>query len=126
MKIGSISFRDAAVALIASLLLAAILSLPAADAIGRVSLDALFWMRQQVFGPRHDLATSPTVVIAVDEETYRRPPFNQTPFAFWTPELGEVLHEVQPQIQRSSASTSSCRPRCKACCQAMNVRFSRH
>jgi class 3 adenylate cyclase/CHASE2 domain-containing sensor protein len=94
MKIGFVPLREVAIAFVVSLLLGAILSLPATEAVGRVSIDTLFWLRQQVFGPRHNPATSPTVVVAIDEETYRRAPFTQTPFALWTPELGEVLREV--------------------------------
>ncbi len=86
--------RQGLVALLVALIVTVVLTLPKADPLGHLSLDAMFWLRQQVFGPRHDPATSPTVVVAIDEETYRRLPFSETPFAFWTPELGAVLHEV--------------------------------
>lgn len=35
-----------------------------------------------------------TVIIAIDEETYRRPPFEQTPFVTWTPQIATVLNAV--------------------------------
>lgn len=75
-----------AIALIAALLLA----LPAAGWLDGLSLDALFWLREQVAPARHDGA--PTAVIAIDEETYRREPFKDVPQAMWTPQLARVLN----------------------------------
>ncbi len=55
------------------------------------SLDVLFWLRQQAFGPRHDPATSPTAVIAFDEETYRLEPFRSLPKVMWTKQVAQVM-----------------------------------
>jgi class 3 adenylate cyclase/CHASE2 domain-containing sensor protein len=63
----------------------------AAGQIDGLSLDLLFWLRQQVFGPRIDSATSPVAVIAIDEETYRQPPFKDLPNVLWTPQIARVL-----------------------------------
>ncbi len=59
-----------------------------------LSIDALFWLRDQAYGPAHAPDSSPTVVIAIDEETYRRKPFADVPVALWTRELAGVLNEV--------------------------------
>lgn len=62
--------------------------------LGGLSVDLLFWLRHQAAGPRTTAAESPTAVIAVDEETYRRPPFAETPKALWTPHLARVIEAV--------------------------------
>ncbi len=56
-----------------------------------LSIDSLFWLRHQVFGALRAPEDSPTVVIAIDEETYRRPPFQDIPKAMWTPQIAVVL-----------------------------------
>lgn len=58
------------------------------------SVDALFWLRHQVFGPLHSPETAPVAVIALDEESYRRPPFSSLPKALWTPQLARVIDAV--------------------------------
>jgi class 3 adenylate cyclase len=65
--------------------------LPLLDRADGLSIDSLFWVRHQVFGPLRPATDSPTVVIAVDEETYRRHPFQDIPKAMWTPHLAKVL-----------------------------------
>jgi adenylate cyclase len=67
---------------------------PVADVLDGLSIDALFWLRQHALGPQHQGADSPSVVLAIDEETYRRPPFADTPQAMWTPELARVLNAL--------------------------------
>ena len=64
-----------------------------ADWLRGPSLDALFFLRASLFEtPRtHE---PPVVIVALDEETYRRPPFRGTPKALWTPEIGSVLDAV--------------------------------
>ena len=58
------------------------------------SIDTLTALRWQAFGPRRDAATSPVVVIAIDEETYDTPPFKGSPTPTWTTEVGRVLTAV--------------------------------
>jgi adenylate cyclase len=58
------------------------------------SLDVLTALRWEAFGPRHDGATSPVAVIAIDEETYETPPFKGSPTPTWTTEIGRVLTAV--------------------------------
>ena len=38
-----------------------------------------------------DPATSPVVVVAIDEESLRTPPFKDAPMQTWTGEIGRVL-----------------------------------
>ena len=58
--------------------------------LGGLSKDSLFWLRHQAQGeaaaPPHRVA-----VIAIDEETYRRPPFQSVPKVTWTPQIARVL-----------------------------------
>ena len=68
--------------------------LPFADRLAGLSVDVLFLLRDRVFGPRHDTQSSPTVVIAIDEETYRRPPFRSLPKVMWSNEIATVLDAV--------------------------------
>lgn len=63
-------------------------------ALDGLSVDALFWLRERIMPATHDRAASPTVVIAIDEETYRREPFKTLPQALWAPEIGKVLEAV--------------------------------
>ncbi len=69
----------------------AALQLPLLDRADGLSIDGLYWLRHQLFGPLQPASGSPTVVIALDEETYRRPPFQGIPKAMWTPHLAKVL-----------------------------------
>lgn len=70
------------------------LVVPAFDALENLSLDILTGLRWHLLGNAHDPAQSPAVVIALDEETYRTPPFAGTPNVTWTRELGRVLSAV--------------------------------
>ncbi|HXZ14368.1 MAG TPA: adenylate/guanylate cyclase domain-containing protein [Roseiarcus sp.] len=59
-----------------------------------LSLDVATALRWRVFGDAHEARSSPTAVIALDEETVRTPPFKGTPIVAWTGELGRVLGAV--------------------------------
>ncbi|HKF73991.1 MAG TPA: adenylate/guanylate cyclase domain-containing protein [Stellaceae bacterium] len=56
-----------------------------------LGVDTLFWLRHQIEPSAGPSADAPVAVIAVDEETYRRPPFKDTPQAMWTPQQAKVL-----------------------------------
>lgn len=86
--------RRAWSALAVSASLAALILLAGpAEWLRGVSLDGLLLLRGEMFGmPRPDEA--PIAIVAVDEETYRRPPFRGTPKALWTPQIGRVLDAV--------------------------------
>lgn len=80
----------ALIALSAGLLAAS----PAFDWLGGFSIDALTTLRWHVFGDAHAPASSPTVVVALDEQTFRTPPFEGSPSVAWTPEIARVLNAV--------------------------------
>ena len=83
--------RDLLVALGAAALATAGIVFGGGQSLEGLSIDSLFWLRHQAFGAAHDAASSPTAVIAIDEETYRTPPFADVPQALWTPQIGKVL-----------------------------------
>jgi len=87
--------RQAFGAALAAVLIGALaVASPPADGLRGVSLDLTFALRHLAFGPRHDAAASPSVVVALDEETYRTPPFADVPQAFWPREIAPVLGAV--------------------------------
>jgi class 3 adenylate cyclase/CHASE2 domain-containing sensor protein len=88
--------RDVLVAAVVALLLGVVLAspLPLVRALPGLSLDTLFWLRYQAFGQRHDLQSSPSVVIALDEETWRSDEFHDLPEVMWPPRIGEVIKAV--------------------------------
>jgi adenylate cyclase len=83
--------RDVLVA-VAIAIIAAIASVaPQSDVLNGASIDALTAMRWQILGLSRPAASSPSVVVAIDEETYRTPPFTGTPSVTWIGEIGRVL-----------------------------------
>lgn len=64
---------------------------PAFDLIRGLSLDVLTALRWQVFGPRHDPAQAPAVVVGIDEASFEAAPFAGSPTVTWTREIGRVL-----------------------------------
>jgi len=83
--------RDRLVVAAIALVCAAASVSPAARPIRGLSLDILTALRWEMFGRRQDPATSPAVVVAMDEETLRAAPFNGSPMITWTGEIGRVL-----------------------------------
>ncbi len=86
--------RDILTTALIALIAATIASLPQLDRLRGLSIDVLTWLRWSIAGQLHDPMRSPTVVIALDEETYRRKPFAGTPSITWTPEIGKILTAV--------------------------------
>ncbi len=78
------------IALAAGLLAAS----PALDAFPGFSIDLLTMLRWRAFGDAHPSASSPAVVLALDEETFRTAPFEGSPSVTWTPEIGRVLTAI--------------------------------
>ncbi len=56
-----------------------------------LGLDALFWLRHQLALDARPTADPPVAVIGIDEETYRRDPFKDTPQVMWVPQQAKVL-----------------------------------
>jgi adenylate cyclase/guanylate cyclase len=67
---------------------------PLFDKARGLSIDVLTLLRWEMFGPRRDPATSPAVVVAIDEETYETPPLKTSPTIIWTGEIGNVLAAI--------------------------------
>ncbi len=87
-------YRDLLVTILIALAAATLTSIPQLDRLRGLSIDVLTWLRWSTAGLLHDPAKSPTAVIALDEETYRRKPFEGTPSITWTREIGRVLTAV--------------------------------
>jgi serine phosphatase RsbU (regulator of sigma subunit) len=67
---------------------------PALDGLQGFSIDLLTMLRWRAFGDAYPPASSPAVVVALDEETFRTPPFEGSPSVTWTPEIGRVLTAI--------------------------------
>ena len=83
--------RDRLVIAAIALVCAAASVSPVARPIRGLSLDILTALRWEMFGRRQDPATSPAVVVAMDEESLRAAPFKGSPMITWTGEIGRVL-----------------------------------
>jgi adenylate cyclase len=79
---------------VTALAVSAILSLPIFDRLQGLSIDILTGLRWRLFAQTHTWKTSPAVVVALDEETYRSLPFAGTPSITWTGAIGHVLNAV--------------------------------
>lgn len=75
--------------------LAALFASPLLDRIDGLSIDSLFLLRQTAFGALHTPDQSPTVVIAIDEESYQGEEFQGLPIVMWTPQLARVIDAVR-------------------------------
>jgi adenylate cyclase len=83
-----------AVAIIALVCGAAAVS-PVFDIARGLSIDILTALRWKMLGRGQDPASSPAVVVAIDEESYQTPPFKGSPTLTWTGEIGRVLGAIQ-------------------------------
>jgi adenylate cyclase len=86
--------RDTVAIIIVALACGMVSALPPLDFIHRWSIDVLTALRWEAFGMRHDPASAPVVVVAIDEETHQTPPFKGSPIVTWTTEVGRVLSAV--------------------------------
>jgi len=94
MMTASARLRDAGAALVIAVLAGFLVLAPPLDRLHGLSIDLLTALRWRVFGNMHEPQTSPAVVVALDEETYRTQPFVGTPAITWTPEIGQVLSAI--------------------------------
>ena len=69
-------------------------SSPALDGIRGLSIDIPTSLAWRLFGNAHSPEGSAAVVVAIDEETFRTPPFEGTPSVTWTPEIAQVLSAI--------------------------------
>lgn len=80
-----------AMAAIAILAATAVMA-PPVERLRAASVDLLFLLRDFAVERVHSGdPASPVAVIAIDEETYRTPPFQDTPNALWTREIAKIL-----------------------------------
>lgn len=89
-----LSRRDVAAAAVIAVLAGLLVASPVVERLQGLSLDILTALRWRAFGNAHDPAASHAVVVAIDEETYRTPPFAGTPNVTWTREIGRVLGAI--------------------------------
>src|SRR5262249_52300331 len=75
----------------AFLIVLAVAASPALDTLRGLSIDVLTALRWRIFGNASPPERSPAVVVAIDEETFRTPPFEGTPSVTWTPQIASVL-----------------------------------
>jgi len=69
-------------------------AIPALNYIDHLGLDSLHWLRHTVFGVPHKPEDSPSVVVAIDEETYQTPPYKGLPKIMWAKQLASILDGV--------------------------------
>jgi class 3 adenylate cyclase/CHASE2 domain-containing sensor protein len=86
--------RQAVFGVLAALLATAAVSGPWSGTLHGLSFDTLVWLRHAALGARFTPESSPVVVVAIDEETYRRPPFDTTPKVMWTRDLAPVIDAI--------------------------------
>ena len=89
------NLRRVVIAAVIALVAAAVTVHPALDALEGLSIDALHWLRYEAYGRLHPVESSPSAVIAIDEETFRAQPFADVPRPLWTPQLARVLRAVR-------------------------------
>ena len=87
-------FRDVTIAALVAFLVTGVFAMPHLDRMRGLSIDILFMFRQIMFNAENGKHQPHTVVIAIDEETYRRPPFKDTPKTMWTPQIGKIINHV--------------------------------
>jgi serine phosphatase RsbU (regulator of sigma subunit)/CHASE2 domain-containing sensor protein len=91
---GLARLRAAAIPLLIALATGVVAASPVLDGWRGLSIDLLTMLRWRAFGNAQPGASSPAVVVALDEETFRTPPFEGTPSVTWTPEIARVLSAV--------------------------------
>ncbi len=87
-------WRDTVAACFIALVAGALTVVPARVNLRGLSIDALTGLRWHLLGPTSNSSASPTVVVAIDEETYRTPPFADSPNITWTGEISRVLSAI--------------------------------
>ena len=90
---GRIVKRDLFAIIIIALVAGIVFASPTFEVVQSLSIDALTTLRWQFFG-NLDPASTPVVVVAIDEESYQTPPFKHSPTLTWTREIGRVLTAI--------------------------------
>lgn len=93
---------------------------PPLRALEGPAYDLILRARQEIYGEsaarrRADAPSSPVVVVALDQDTGLRPPFDRLPQELWTPQIAAVMRQVlaagalviaQQQAFETSADTA--------------------
>jgi class 3 adenylate cyclase/CHASE2 domain-containing sensor protein len=82
------------VAFLIALAAALVVASPALDTFRGLSTDLLTALRWRMLGNAYPPESSAVVVVAIDEETFRTPPFNDTPGVTWTPQIAKLLTAI--------------------------------
>ena len=108
---GGPRLRAALAAFLIALAASLVAASPALDPLRGLSIDILTALRWRIYGNSQPPETSAAVVVALDEETFRTPPFDGTPTVTWTREIGEVLTAIIDggvrKVSSSSATTTA-------------------
>jgi class 3 adenylate cyclase len=91
---GRLRRGDALAVVIIALACGLLFASPALDGVRGLSLDVLTALRWRAFGNPYDPASAPAVVVVIDEDSYRVPPFKGSPSLTWTREIGRVLTAI--------------------------------
>ena len=86
--------RRLLVGLVVGLVAGTLSSLPQARAFDLRGIDVLLPLRHWAYGPLFPPSRSDVVVVAIDEQTYKTDPFDNTPKVAWTPYLGNVIDAI--------------------------------
>jgi class 3 adenylate cyclase/CHASE2 domain-containing sensor protein len=86
--------RTISVAFLIGLVAALAAASPALDTFRGLSIDILTALRWRILGNAHPPESSAAVIVALDEETFRTPPFDGTPGVTWTPQIAELLNAL--------------------------------
>jgi adenylate cyclase len=87
-------WRDAVAACLIASVAGSLTVVPSRVNLRGLSIDALTGLRWHLLGHTSNSSASPTVVVALDEETFRTEPFADSPNITWTSEIGRVLSAV--------------------------------
>jgi len=80
-----------AVAVAVTAVVAGLLSSRPSAYLDGLGLDLGIAARHLLFGPARPIDELPVAVVAIDEETYRRPPFSDLPRALWSRPIAAVV-----------------------------------
>lgn len=86
--------RDILAGIAAAVVFGVVFASPGLEVVHGFSIDTLTAVRSKLFGDRRDPIRAPVVVVAIDEESYRTPPFKGSPTLTWTREIGRVLTAI--------------------------------
>src|SRR4029077_9418857 len=89
-----IVWRDAIAAALIALIAGALTAWPSRINLRGLSIDTLTALRWHLLARTSSPTASPTVVVALDEATFRTEPFADSPNVTWTGEIGRILSAV--------------------------------